>query len=129
MSHGPCGANRARPDAPEGLPVSLRRADTSGFPRLRPSGELISTGFPPVALQFAKERNRATMVSSSLSPAKPAYFRSDDTPAARQTNHMTGDFQDPRLRHSIVMGFVRRYTPGLAQRQRADWPGDSPCPR
>src|SRR5258705_6487591 len=49
-------------------------------------------------------------------------------PAVRQTNHMTGDFQDPRLRHSIVMGFVRRYTPGFAQRRRADWPGDSPCP-
>src|SRR6266404_8908537 len=49
-------------------------------------------------------------------------------PAVRQTTHITRDFQDPRLRHSIDMGFVRRYPPGFAQRRRADWPGDSPCP-
>src|SRR5712664_2078718 len=136
MSHGPYSASKVRPCAAEGLPVSIRSADTSGFPRLRPIGELNSTGFALVALQSAKERNRATIVPSFPLPAKPAYFRSDATPffvqttplAVRQTNHMTRDFQDPRLRHSIVMGFVRRYPPGFAQRRRADWPGDSPCP-
>src|SRR6476661_1418002 len=95
MSHGPCGANKARPDAPEGLPVSTRGAGTSEFPRLRPSGELISTGFPLVALQFEKERNCATIVSSSLSPAKPAYFRSHDTPCGSPDKSHHGRLSRP----------------------------------
>src|SRR5260370_5761455 len=59
MRHRPCGASKARPDALGGLPVSARRADTSGCPRSTPIEDLISLGFLLPAHPLERFRCRA----------------------------------------------------------------------
>lgn len=45
-----------------------------------------------------------------------------------ETFHITRDFQDGHLRHKIVTGFARRCSLEFVEHERADWPGDCPCP-